>query len=378
MVLQRRFLFLASFLLFSCSLRSTPSRGVSLAALAAWPRSLSDNVRPLHYEVLWDLDPARPFLLGEVRIGLQLQEATQVIWLHGLDLQVDTVDWQGADGGRVAGTYVQLDATGRARVHLAAPLPPQFGQLHLRYRAPLSLEVGLGIHRVEVAGAAYLFAQFAANGARRALPCFDEPKFRAPLHLRLRLPTGLQAVANGGQEGEQYASPDDGTRLLAFQATPPLAAARYALAVGPLDLVEAPPLPPHPFRGRALPLRGFAVRGQGAALRPALAVVAGLVERLEVHLALPYPHDQLDLLALPVAVAPAQLPNGLIAICQSWLLGGAGAPGLAAGSTLAERLLPALFQQWRDADAAPPGADGPGWEGLLDPALGVWPGLPGR
>src|SRR5262249_12989133 len=84
-----------------------------------------------------------------------------------------------------------------------------------------------------------------------------------------------------------------------FAPTPPLPSYLLALAVGPLDVVAAPDLPPSAVRRRPLPLRGVATRGRGGELAYALAHTGELLTALEGWFGTDYPYDKLDLLAVP-------------------------------------------------------------------------------
>jgi alanyl aminopeptidase len=81
--------------------------------------------------------------------------------------------------------------------------------------------------------------------------------------------------------------------------TLPLPTYLVALAVGPFDVVEAPPLPPNAIRDRRLPLRGVATRGKGPRLAYALANTQPIVDYLESYFGLAFPYPKLDLIASP-------------------------------------------------------------------------------
>src|SRR5207245_893007 len=81
-----------------------------------------------------------------------------------------------------------------------------------------------------------------------------------------------------------------------------------SLAVGHLDLVEAPPLPANQWRARPVPLRGVAARGQGGKLGFALQTAAAELVELERYFGIAYPYDKLDLIAVP-DFAPGAMEN---------------------------------------------------------------------
>ena len=291
----------------------------ALPLAAEIPERLPDTVQPSHYDVAWHLVPDSDTLTGEVRITLALAAPTQIIWLHGEDLTVAPVQVLRADGRRMLGHYRQVSPQGMAQIILPEALPAGTAHLTFRYSAPIGEQKLDGIYRVREAGEAYLFSQFEPTSARRALPCFDEPRFKAPLALSVRLPEALQAVANGPQVAEQRGNDGSQTKLITFAPTPPLPTYLFAVAVGPLDIVPAPPVPSHPFRAEPLPLRGVATRGHGPQLKQALVATAQILAVMERYLQLPFPFPKLDIVAVPNFAAGAMENAGLITF-RDWML----------------------------------------------------------
>jgi alanyl aminopeptidase len=163
----------------------------------------------------------------------------------------------------------------------------------------------------------YAFTQFEAVDARRAFPCFDEPAFKIPWELVLRVPAETIAVANAPQREETV---DGGTRRVRFQQTRPLPSYLVAFAVGEFDVVTAPPLPPNEVRSWALPIRGLAVRGRGAELAYALRAGADLLVMIERWFGTPFPFEKLDHVAVPDFEAGAMENAGLITYREPGLL----------------------------------------------------------
>ena len=78
--------------------------------------------------------------------------------------------------------------------------------------------------------------QFESLSARRAFPCFDEPGFKTPWELTLRVPAGLIAVAN--TKIISQTADADGLTTLRFAPTRPLPSYLVAFAVGPWEFVD--------------------------------------------------------------------------------------------------------------------------------------------
>jgi alanyl aminopeptidase len=276
---------------------------------------LPDGVRPTRYAISLDVDPRAARFEGQVVISLSLDRPTPRVWLHGRGLDVRSVRGAASDGLVQDGEYREVDATGVARIDFPCPMPPGEVQLTVVYSAPF-LEQGDGLFRVVVGDDRYAFTQLEPLSARAVMPCFDEPRFKVPMHVDVVTHGGDLAFGNAPVVGD--VTTRDGARHFAFAPTKPLPTYLFALAVGPLDVVDAPPLPANDVRAEAIPLRGIAVRGRGARLRHALSRVPAIVAVLERYFALPYPYEKLDLVA--IRDFPGAMENAGLLTFDEWLL----------------------------------------------------------
>ncbi len=102
-------------------------------------------------------------------------------------------------------------------------------------------------------GEHYAFTQFEAIAARRAFPCSTSRAFKTPFDVDAHGAAGgrrrsrTREVVRGDAGGR-------GMKRIRFATTEPLPTYLVAMAVGPLDVVEAPPIPPNAVRTRPLPV----------------------------------------------------------------------------------------------------------------------------
>ncbi|TNE41601.1 MAG: M1 family peptidase, partial [Alphaproteobacteria bacterium] len=167
-----------------------------------------------------------------------------------------------------------------------------------------------GIYKVEHEGASYVFSQMQSISARRAFPCFDEPRFKTPFDVVLRVPDGHVAFTNGAELSVETQA--NGSQVYHFAATQPLATEILGFAVGPFDVVEGKALPANDLRDREIPLRGIAPRGDGEKMRYLLDITEPLVGYFEEYFQQPYPFAKLDLVAVPDFQAGAMENAGII------------------------------------------------------------------
>ncbi|MEO0424046.1 MAG: M1 family aminopeptidase [Pseudomonadota bacterium] len=279
---------------------------LATSALAAYPDAaprgrLPPQVRPLHYQLELGIDPRQERFGGRVTIRLQLDEALSHLWLHGAGVQVARAEIIAGPSRRAAQWHDVL-ASGVARIDIeGAPVGPGEVTLILDYDAPFDRNLA-GLFAVEEQGEYYALAKSESIQARKYLPGFDEPGFKAPFDISLTIPAGYAAISNGPEVSREAAR--EGMERVTFATTRPLSTYLLSLAVGPFDVVERPPIPANEVRKTPLPLRGIARKGRGDALAYVLDITPRFVEIFEASLRQPYPYAKLDIVAAP------QWPSG--------------------------------------------------------------------
>ncbi len=281
------------------------------AAVAADPPAfrLPDGARPTHYALSLTVVPGEPKAAGEIAIDVELDRPHKILWLNA-----DSVEVKRATAGS-SGTRVDILGGYEQFVGLAfePPLPAGRHRVTLTFEALQSRNSSRGIFTLEDGGAWYTMTQFEAISARRAFPCFDEPGYKTPWEITLRVPNGLLAIAN--TEIVAQAKGDDGFATVRFAETRPLPTYLVAFAVGPWEFVDL---------GRvgssAVPTRIVVPRGRAADARFAATAYPELYTLLESWFGLPYPFGKLDHAAIPLTVGFAMENAGLITYGAAVLL----------------------------------------------------------
>jgi cytosol alanyl aminopeptidase len=255
---------------------------------------LPTDVHPTAESVELRVDPGTDRFSGVVDISATLDRPRAVVWLHGKGLHVTRATVTPAGGAELAATYEQRHESGVASITAPQPVSGAV-KIHVEYDAALNTSPE-GLYKTSEGGIPYAFTQFESIAARTAFPCFDEPGLKIPWTEQLVVPHGAQAISNTHEIGRA----DEGawTRVR-FAETLPLPSYLTAFAVGPLDVVEVPAIPPSAVRTRAIPLRGVAPKGRGKEMAYALAHTGELLTRLEGYFGIAYPYDKLDILAVP-------------------------------------------------------------------------------
>ncbi|MCC7383492.1 MAG: M1 family metallopeptidase [Deltaproteobacteria bacterium] len=279
----------------ACAACASQSGAPAVTPEAAPDPRLPPGTTPLAYRLRLEIDPQKATFQGRVAIRLRLDDATQSFLVHARALEIKAAHYQ-TTGSEPVAVELREAAPGRAEVRAPALLPAGEGELVVEYQGRFN-DTPDGAFVVHEGGKDYVFTQLEAVQGRRVLPCFDEPRFKTSFDLTLVIPEGQRAVANTlPLESKRLA---DGRREIHFAPTLPLPSYLLFFAVGPLDELEGPVLPPSEYRPRPLPIRGYAAAGKGPLLKRSLEIAAQVVVSTEWLLRAPYPFDKLDLLAVP-------------------------------------------------------------------------------
>ena len=302
---------------------TAPETTAPVEETVAAPARLPEDVSPTRYALTLAISPEQERFSGIAEIDVRLTRSTTRIWIHGQGLAVTEVSATRGSGDPIPGTWVQAsEEDGIARIELERAIGPGNARLRIVYGAAFDRTLE-GLYRVQVGDDHYGFTQFEAIAARKAFPCFDEPRFKTPFDVTLVAPSSGGAFANTRELEAEPAG--EGVTRHRFATTAPLPTYLIAWAVGPLDVVEAT-IAPNAVRTRPLPLRGLAPRGRGPELAYAMEHTPRIVEALETWFGSPYPFDKLDIVAVPDFAAGAMENAGLVTFRDSLLLLSADAP----------------------------------------------------
>ncbi|HEX6136540.1 MAG TPA: M1 family aminopeptidase [Casimicrobiaceae bacterium] len=278
------------------SAQTPVDRGAEVPALR-----VPEGARPTRYALTMTVVPGEAKASGEIAIDVRLDRAHPVLWLNAVSLSISRASVDAAE------TRTTLLPGNDQFVGLAfdPPLPAGAHRLTLAFDAEQNRNSTRGIFTLEDGGDWYTMTQFEATAARQAFPCFDEPGFKVPWQLTLRVPRGATAVSNTPVASETIAG--DGMKVVRFAPTEPLPSYLIAFAVGPWDVVDL-----GRAGSRATPLRLIAPRAHAAQLGFAAHAFPQLFGHEERWFGLPYPFAKLDQIAIPLTVRFAMENAGLI------------------------------------------------------------------
>jgi alanyl aminopeptidase len=275
---------------------------------------LPNGARPLHYDLMLTIVPGDPKASGEIAIDVELTRPHPVLWLNADSLTISSASVN-APQARVAILSGHDQFVGLA---FEPPLPPGTHRLTVAFEAEQSRNSTRGIFTLEEGGASYTMTQFEAVSARRAFPCFDEPGFKVPWRLTLRVPRDVVALSNTPIDSEVPSA--DGLKTVRFGETRPLPSYLVAFAVGPWQFVDVGRI-----GVKTTPMRIIVPRGRLADAEFVAGAYPQLFGQLEKWFGIPYPYEKLDHIAIPLSVSFAMENVGLITYGATGLLAKRGA-----------------------------------------------------
>ena len=275
-------------------------------------RRLEADVTPRRYAIDLEIDPAEGSFRGSVQIDIELARETRAIALHAEGLEIDQA-YAVVREKRIP-LSVHVGTNGGIALESSSPLAAGRASLRLRWEGSLG-EVPRGLYRVNdpVPGGGgarwYAFTQFEPLSARRAFPCFDQPEFKTPFDVTLRVPAGLIALSNGPEVSRERREEQE---IFRFARTQPLPSYLVAFAVGDFEMTEVP--------GTGVPTRIITTRGKSRLAAFAARRTPVILDWLERYFGDSYPFAKLDLIGVPNFSAGAMENVGLITFRESILL----------------------------------------------------------
>ena len=271
---------------------AVPARAEAPFAFETTPGKLPKDVVPVEYALHLHPDIGTRTFQGSQTITLDVRQPTQAIVMNALNLEVAAATLRGPDGEPVALAPPRADAAAQTIAFaLPAPLAPGRYTLAMTWRGTINGAVeGLYLDRQVDAGGERLTlaTDLEPTSARRVLPCWDEPVFRARFRLTVDLGAGTSAYSN--MPVAHSALLASGGQRVAFEATPPMPTYLLALVAGDLERVETT------VDGTRVGVVASRDK-QGRTAYP-LAASAALLRYFNDYFALPYPLPKLDQIAI--------------------------------------------------------------------------------
>ncbi|HUA55904.1 MAG TPA: M1 family metallopeptidase [Candidatus Sulfotelmatobacter sp.] len=303
-------------------MRRAAALAVALIALGAAPARaagaarLPDLAVPIHYDLTITPDLAAETFRGTVAIDVDVRTATDRLVLNAHDLAIERAELvDEPDAQRDAPPRAMVDAEAQTvTLAFARPLAVGRHRVAIAYDGTIQHDRPYGLFTMGYDTAQgkrrMLATQFEPADARRLLPCWDEPAFKASFTVTAVVPAAFTVVSNmPAARSEDLGT----TKRVTFAETPKMSSYLLALAAGDLETITTDV---DGVRVGVVMTAGNAEKG-----RFALAAAAELLRYYNDYFGLAYPLPKLDLIALPGAGGFGAMENwGAITFFERLLL----------------------------------------------------------
>ncbi|HUD31251.1 MAG TPA: M1 family metallopeptidase [Novosphingobium sp.] len=255
---------------------------------------LPRSVRPSHYDVTVTPDAKALTFAGKAAISVEVLEETRTITLQAADLSIAKVALATSGGKAVGKPLVEIDAEAQtATFTFAKAVAPGSYVLSIDYAGKINTQAyglfALDYKAADGSDKRALFTQFENSDARRFMPSWDEPFYKATFSLKTVVPSDEVAVGNLPVESRKPAG--KGKTLVTFGQSPKMST--YLLFFGLGD-----------FERKTTTAAGTEIgvltkRGDLAQADYALGASADLLPWMNDYFGTPYPLPKLDHIAAP-------------------------------------------------------------------------------
>lgn len=257
------------------------------------PSQLPRNAAPLHYAISVTPDAANLRYDGKVRIEFQLKSASKSVTLNAADIVFQSVSVAKGRATAMPATAIVDTAAQTATINFGRTLPAGRYTLMIDYAGKI-LQQANGIFALDYkdttgAEKRALFTQFEAPDARRFVPSWDEPSYKATFDLTVNVPADQMAVSNMPVAARRELG--NGRAEVRFGTTPKMSTYLLFFGLGEFDRITKQVGPTEV---------GVVVgKGNGPKGQYALDASAKLVGYYNEYFDTPYPLPKLDNVAGP-------------------------------------------------------------------------------
>jgi puromycin-sensitive aminopeptidase len=259
------------------------------------PYRLPEFALPVDYEIELAPDMQTFKYEGEVKIALDIRNATDFLLLNALELEIHEAKLTDTAGKVHALTVEMQEELDRVKFGLAEHVATGSASLFIKFTGTINDKLR-GFYRSAQNlenGEKNWFAltQFEATDARRAFPCFDEPAFKATFKLTLKVDPSYTAISNTKVESEKICE-ETGKKVFVFGRTMKMATYIVAFVVGKFDITE-------PVDVDGIPFRIYAPLGKLNLTPFSLDIGAAALSFFNKYYGIKYPGDKMDMIAVP-------------------------------------------------------------------------------
>ena len=282
-------------------------------SFAATPGKLPKNVVPVLYTAHLVPNLANNTFSGTQTVDIDVLTPASRIMLNAADMAFDGASLSGKGIADIA-LRPQVDAKEETvTFDVGRELAPGRYQLSLKFSGLMNREARGMFHMDYKAGSAskkMLSTQMEPTDARRMLPTWDEPAFRAAYRLSVDVPASFSAYSNTPVDKQEALA--GGMQRIHFGQTPKMPSYLMVLVAGELERISE--------RHKGVEIGVVTTEGKKETGRFALESTKRLLGYFNNYFGQPYPLPKLDQIAVPGGFNGAMENWGGIVYSESALL----------------------------------------------------------
>ncbi|MEN9390696.1 MAG: hypothetical protein RLZZ283_796 [Candidatus Parcubacteria bacterium] len=270
------------------------------------------GVTPIRYDVHITPDLEAFTFEGEETVDIDIKKATKTITLHAAALDIRSAELVRGTR-RIEGVVTYNTELETATITFSETLKPGKAKLALVWVGILNDEMrGLYRSRYMHDGKEYHMAttQFESTDARRALPCFDEPEYKAVYDVSLTIPNDRTAISNTHAINVKE---HGAFKTIRFASSPKMSTYLLAFIVGHFEHLEA-------RTKRGVKVRVYVTPGKKHQATFALECAVKCLDFYEDYFGIKYPLATADLIAIPDFASGAMENWGAVTYRESVIL----------------------------------------------------------
>ena len=299
--------------LLAGALAAPPALAEAPFSFRATPGKLPKDVVPVQYAAQLTPNLKDNTFLGAETVEIDVLSATSTIMLNAVNLDIDSATVAGKQIGEIKLTPLLDKEQQTLTFHLAQPLAPGRYVLALKFRGLINREARGMFHMSYKVGASnkqMLATTMEPTDARRLLPTWDEPSFRATFKLTVDLPANFKAYSNTPIEKQEKL--ESGLQRTWFGVTPKMPSYLVVLVAGELERLSG--------KQDGVDLGIVTTEGKLASAAYPMAVTKDVLRYYNNYFGVPYPLAKLDQIAIPGGFNGAMENWGGIVYNESALL----------------------------------------------------------
>ncbi|MEO5773877.1 MAG: M1 family metallopeptidase [Sphingomicrobium sp.] len=270
---------------------SAPTRGDTVDT--SLPTQLPRTAVPTHYAITVTPHADKLTFDSTVAIDIRVVKPTRTLVLNAADLNFASAALVRGKAAPAKAKVSTDAATQTVTFDFGRTIAPGTYRLNIGYAGKINTQANglfaLDYKNKEGKDARALFTQFEAADARRFVPSWDEPDYKAAFDLKARVPANQMAVSNMPAAATRSIS--GGLKEVTFRTTPTMSSYLLFFGVGDFDRISKK-VGNHEV--------GIVMsRGNGAKAQLALDAEAQILPYYDDYFGVPYPLPKLDNVAGP-------------------------------------------------------------------------------